>query len=174
MVAVILVLGGLSLVLPPGRPLAYRVARHFGLINRPAPLQPGDKLPAVTLNTVGGTPIVVRRKPGRGMLIDIFASWCVPCQGEMTALVSVAPLLQREGVDVVGIDRQESPSRVAEVVQTYKIPYPVYINDGGDAAAALDERVIPTTIFVDRHSVVRLVFMGPLSKGDLLAAAKEI
>lgn len=105
------------------------------------------------------------------MLINVFAGWCEPCRYELPALASVAPRLEREGVDVVGIDQAESAAQVERVTQVFDLRYPTYIDVDRSTQTMLGARIIPTTIVVDRNAVVRYEHAGPLDASGFLAAA---
>jgi thiol-disulfide isomerase/thioredoxin len=175
---VAIVLGG-SLISSPGKPsLAYRALRHFGIIslNRPDPPIPGRKLITqnASLEPIGTAPARLEREPGHAMLIDIFASWCPPCHDELAALSVASGKLKQAGIQLVGIDREESPGQVRALVADYHLSYPVYIDTGYDPSWASIPRVIPTTILVDKRGIVRYVHAGPLNAMQLLQLMKTV
>jgi cytochrome c biogenesis protein CcmG/thiol:disulfide interchange protein DsbE len=175
LLAVLMLVAAAFLAPQPSTPsLAYRALRRFGFVleaNAPPPMA-GRRLGRVALSSVGGDPVNLLPHTGRSMLIDVFASWCPPCRAELGALAEIAPRLKNAGIDVVGVDQEESAAQVRAVEQAYGISYPIYIDDGS-AKSALGARIIPTTIFVDKHDVVRFVHAGPLNASQLLALARS-
>jgi len=107
------------------------------------------------------------------MLINVFTSWCPSCNEEMPALSHAAPALARDGIDVVGIDQAESSEQVQRFVQAYDVHYPVYIDADSSTRKLLGARIIPTTLFVDRRGIVRLVHVGPLDVASFLTLARD-
>lgn len=107
------------------------------------------------------------------MLIDVFATWCPPCRDELAALATIAPRLERSGIDIRGIDQAESSIQVEAAVRAYGIRYPVFVDPGDDASWVSTARVIPTTILLDRQGIVRFVHAGPLTGSQILAIVRE-
>jgi cytochrome c biogenesis protein CcmG, thiol:disulfide interchange protein DsbE len=170
-VALLFLMAAASLV-PGVRPLVHRAAVHFGFVPPPPAVSAGQPLDPISLVALDGAPVSLGEHAGRGLLINVFTSWCPSCNEEMPALAHAAPLLQREGIDVVGIDQAESSDRVERFLQTYGINYPVYIDTDQTTRSRLGARVIPTTVFVDRHNVVRYVHVGPLDVTAFVAMAR--
>jgi cytochrome c biogenesis protein CcmG, thiol:disulfide interchange protein DsbE len=167
--ALFLVAAALS---PPARPFVREAAYHLGLLSSPPPLERGKPLGGISVLTLDGSSFVLHPRAGHAMLINVFATWCPPCQEETPLLVSLAPSLRRAGVDVVGVDQAESPGKVEQFAATYRLPYPVYIDQNHTTSITLDARVIPTTLVVDRRDVVRFVHVGPLDTSQLLAMSR--
>jgi peroxiredoxin len=161
-------------LLPAARPMEYRVARHFGIIGAPPPATPGQPLASLSLASLEGTPVSFSDRPGRSLVINVFTSWCPSCNQEMPAISSATASLNREGVDVVGIDQAESSEQVRRFIASYNLTYPVYIDTNQSTRTLLDARVIPTTVFVDRHDIVRYVHVGPLDTKDFVSMAKTV
>ncbi len=158
---------------PGVRPFAYRVARHFGFVSPPPPLKSGQALASVPLRTLDGDAASLPGdRAGHAMLINVFTSWCPSCNQEMPALSRAAPALARDGIEVVGVDQSESGDRVKQFLQAYGVTYPVYIDADSSTRRSLDARVIPTTLFVDRHGVVRYIHAGPLDVAAFLSLAR--
>lgn len=119
-----------------------------------------------------GAPAGIERHDGRGLILNVFATWCVACNDETPGLARTAVDLQRAGIDVVGIDQAESAARVRRFIAAYRLAYPVYIDTDQVTRTLLDARFIPTTVFVDRRGIVRYVYTGPLEARQLVAMAR--
>ncbi|MBV8148857.1 MAG: TlpA family protein disulfide reductase [Candidatus Eremiobacteraeota bacterium] len=157
---------------PPARPFLREAAYRLGVLSTPRPLERGKPLGEISLVALDGSKVFVRPRPGHALLINVFATWCPPCQAETPLLVSVAPSLERSGVDVVGVDQADSISQVERFTSAFAVPYPVYVDQNWTTKITLDARVIPTTLLVDRRDIVRYVHSGPLDSSDLLAMSK--
>ncbi len=169
-VAALLVL--LAALSPPGRPFLRQAAYRLGLRSMAKPPEPGKPLDSLSLLALDGSTVLVRPRTGHAMLINVFATWCPPCQLETPMLVGLAPTLLRSGVDIVGVDQAESPPQVERFASTYAVPYPLYIDENSVTTIALDARVIPTTLLVDRHDIVRYIHVGPIDSAELLAMTR--
>jgi cytochrome c biogenesis protein CcmG, thiol:disulfide interchange protein DsbE len=170
LIAALLVLA--AALSPPARPFVRQAAYRLGLLRDPQPLERGRPLNGFSVVTLDGSSVVLHPRPGHAMLINVFATWCPPCQAETPLLVSLAPALQRAGVDVVGVDQAESLPQVERFTSAYGVPYPVYVDQNQTTKITLDARVIPTTLLVDRRDIVRFVYIGPLDSSEMLAMSK--
>lgn len=145
----------LVLVLAAG----MRVAHHF---NTPRPLHPGDRLSPISLLSLTGQNVTLK-PAGRPQVINVFATWCMPCRMETPQLAVLAKALQARGVDVVGIDQQEAAAQVDRFRTDFSLRYPLYIDGGNLTHTVLGARVIPETLYVDAGGIIRWVHEGPLS-----------
>ena len=152
--------------------LALLAVRHH--YAHPHTLHTGDRLVPIALLSLDGSRTSLAAS-GRPQVINVFATWCPPCRAEMPAFAKSALKWKARGIDVVGIDQQESAAAVWKFAQLFALPYPVFIDAGNVTHDILGARMIPTTIFVDGSGVIRWERSGPLDGADLksLAAVAE-
>jgi peroxiredoxin len=163
----------LLLVLALARPAsmdAYRVARHFGFIAAPPPLQAGDRLVLAGLNTLDGSTAELQAS-GHPMVINIFATWCAPCNSEVHDLSVAARALHARHIEVVGIDRAEPAAVVAAYAARNRLAFPLYVDRAEVTNARLAARFIPTTVFVNADGTIREIYAGPLNSKAFIALA---
>ncbi len=103
---------------------------------------------------------------GKPHLVNLFASWCVPCITEMALLKQ----LQAEGVAIVGIDIRDRPDALARFLDNNDDPF-VAIGADNDSIAqmALGSSGVPETFVVDRHGIIRRQYIGGLTASNLPA-----
>ena len=108
---------------------------------------------------------------GRAHLVNLFASWCVPCITELPLLKQ----LQSEGVPIVGIDVRDRPEALTAFLADHGDPF-IAIGDDRDSAAqmAFGSSGVPETFVVDRHGVVRRQFIGGITARDLPEVRREL
>lgn len=101
---------------------------------------------------------------GKPHLVNLFASWCVPCITEMALLKSLA----NQGVAIVGIDVRDRPEDLAAFLARNGDPF-VAIGADRDSAAqlALGSSGVPETFVVDGRGIVRRQFIGGIRESDL-------
>ncbi|MBR0662155.1 TlpA family protein disulfide reductase [Roseomonas oryzicola] len=89
---------------------------------------------------------------GRGVVINLWATWCPPCVAEMPALDRLAAALARENIDILPLssDRGGAPVVQAFYERTQVRNLGVWLDPRGAAARALGARGLPTTVIVDR------------------------
>ena len=135
------------------------------------PVSAGQRFPELTFSSLAGQPAILKPAPGRITVVNVFATWCPPCKAETPDLVAFAKAAGSKGVDVIGIDQQESPVQVSAFAQRYGIAYPLMIDAGRQTKDVLGAHIIPRTIVIDGSGVVRAVVSGPMTAAQMRAAA---
>jgi thiol-disulfide isomerase/thioredoxin len=125
----------------------------------------GKPLPDFAVKTMNGAASSVKKqfKPGRSTLINIWATWCVPCAKEMPELQRMRSSLAARGVDLIGINVDtEKGANIKGYVANKRVTYPTVI--GGVTAIeqiyATDELSVPLTILVDDKGIVTDLIPG--------------
>ncbi len=112
----------------------------------------GAAVPELRFSTADGTVRSLADYAGQGVVLNLWATWCVPCVAEMPALDALARLMANDGVAVLALssDRGGAPS-VERFYRDKNIQsLPVLLDPRGDAARAVGARGIPTTLLIDR------------------------
>ena len=140
-----------ALSLRPGRDIHELPS---AMIEKPAPAFDlpglGDSAP-LALNALKGHPVV----------INFFASWCVPCRIEHPLLMRLA---QQNRIPLYGIDYKDKPEDGTRLLATYGDPYRLAGMDR-DGRTGLDFGVygVPETYVIDAGGIIRKRFVGPLT-----------
>ena len=101
---------------------------------------------------------------GKPRLLNLFASWCVPCAGEAPVLAE----LRRRGVEIDGIAIRDTPGGVGAFLQRYGNPYSRIGSDPTSRAQlALGSAGVPETFVIDSRGVMRLQHVGPIYESDI-------
>jgi cytochrome c biogenesis protein CcmG/thiol:disulfide interchange protein DsbE len=101
---------------------------------------------------------------GRPRLVNIFASWCVPCITE----VRVLQQLKRRGVVVDGIAVRDRPAEVADFLARNGDPYERIGSDPQSRLQiALGASGVPESFVVDGKGIIRYQHIGPIEEGDV-------
>ena len=131
------------------------------LINKPAPefnLPPveglskdGSQMPGFAHSDLSGKVSVV----------NVFASWCVPCRQEHPLLEELAKV---DGIQLVGINYKDKPENARRFLGSLGNPYDrIGADSGGRAAIDWGVYGVPETFIVDEKGMIRYKFIGPLS-----------
>jgi len=107
-----------------------------------------------------GLPVTLTARRNHVLLVNVFATWCVPCQSEMPALAALDRHIPK-GVEILGIDQGEPASRVSGFTRAMNIRYPILL-DSSLATSALGATLIPTTIVIGSDGRVTNIVKGPL------------
>jgi cytochrome c biogenesis protein CcmG/thiol:disulfide interchange protein DsbE len=101
----------------------------------------------------------------RVTLVNLFASWCVPCREEAPEL---AELARARGVHLIGIAYKDKPEAARAFLNEYGNPFDrVGLDTDGRAGIEWGISGVPETFVLDRHGVVRGRF-GPLTPDGLV------
>ena len=118
------------------------------------PLALAAQLPAVTLKDLSGKTVRTDTlsNNGKPMIIDFFATWCKPCNRELSAISEVYEEWQEEtGVKLIAIsiDQAHNINKVKPLVDQLGWPYEVLLDPNSDFKRALGVQLIPYVLVVD-------------------------
>jgi thiol-disulfide isomerase/thioredoxin len=109
---------------------------------------------------------------GRPTLVNIFASWCGPCEREMPMLIAAADA--NPDIAFLGIDHLDRLEDGREFVDRLGVSFPTIHDLDGDVAAAVGARGMPTTVGFDADGVLVARAVGELTEGSLEALLDEL
>ncbi len=112
------------------------------------------QVPSVTLKSIDGKTVKTDTlsNGGKPFIIDFFATWCKPCNRELSAIADVYDDWQKEtGVKViaVSIDQAQNINKVKPLVDNHGWPYEVLLDPNGEFKRALGVQMIPYTLIID-------------------------
>ncbi len=107
-------------------------------------------------------------RAGRATVVNVFASWCVPCREEAPALKALSATLARSGQRLVGIAYKDQPDRTARFLKEEGNPFAAVGADaGGRTGIDLGVYGVPETYVVAGDGTVRAKIVGPLTADNL-------
>jgi len=127
-------------------------------------------LPAVQGTTLDGASLAVSTFRGHVVVLNVWASWCVPCRSETPALAASAASLAPTGVRVVGMDENDTPADAQAFARSAGSDYPS-LRDDGMLLAELAEwlpAALPGTLIVDPDGRVAARVVGAVTQTELL------
>jgi len=108
---------------------------------------------------------------GKPRLLNIFASWCVPCIAEAPVLAE----LERRGVAIDGIAIRDKPEDVADFLQRNGDPYQRIGADlQSSVQVALGSSGVPESFIVDGRGVIRYQHVGAIMPQDVATVLAEV
>ena len=130
----------------------------------------GQRLPMLTLNDLDGRPHRLNDYRGRRVLLNFWATWCVPCLNEMPALQQAQQKFGKNGVIVVGI-AMDSADRVRSFLAEHPVNYPILLGDMSAPSTALrlgnTREVLPFSVLIDADGRMIDAHTGALSSHQL-------
>lgn len=108
------------------------------------------------------------------VMVDLFATWCPPCQQETPVLREIAATYRERGLLVVGISVGELASTVDSYGQRYALGYPLLVDVNSELFRAAGAGGIPTKILLDANGRVLRVVTGPLTLASATALVDEL
>ena len=128
----------------------------------------GEAAPNFTLPSLqdGKGSISLASYKGTPVLVNFWATWCVPCKDEMP-LLEAAHKKWASKVQFVGIDRQDYKPDALRFAQDTRVTYPLAADPDATLDGAYRLRGMPTSVFIDRNGRIVERVTGPLTRSQL-------
>ena len=125
-----------------------------------APASDEPTLPGYTMETLD-------EYRGRVVVVNFWATWCLPCRAEMPSLQAAYHKYQDQGVVVLGVNVGDSTAEILDYAEQKGLTFPLLIDPRRQVARESGVRVLPTTLFVDRQGEERHRHLGSLTESIL-------
>jgi peroxiredoxin len=129
-----------------------------------------------TLPDLDGNDYRLTQHIGQGpVLINFWATWCIPCRAEMKQLKKLYKKYRGKGLQIVSIsiDDPKTVSRVKGTVKSNRYPFTVLLDTNGEVFKLYQGLNPPLSVLIDRKGQVVSSFTG-YRKGDEAKLEKEI
>lgn len=114
----------------------------------------GSKLPAFTIEDDAGKTRDLRSFKGP-LLVNVWASWCAPCERELPVLARLHQVWRPRGVTVVGVSVDAIKTGPRRLIDKYRLPFEVVYDHANQAADLLAVKIIPSTFVYNRkHELI--------------------
>ncbi len=125
------------------------------LLDRPAPPLAGPLL--------RGGSFDLGQWRGEVVVVNVWASWCIPCQREQPLLVSTYEQLAPRGLEMVGINVRDEPKTARAFLERYgQAPWPSVMDPDGRRAVDWGTFALPETYLVNRDGTIVAKAVGEL------------
>ena len=112
------------------------------------------------LKTTDGRTLGPRDFPGHVVVVDFWATWCVPCHLQAQILAPVVRELKGNGVQFLAADMGEPEGVVRSYLEQHPIPYPVLLDIDGKISDDLGITALPTLMVLDKSGGLRYLQAG--------------
>ena len=129
-----------------------------------------------TLHDVDGQTVRLSDYTGKVVLIDFWATWCVPCEAEIPHLESLYGANKDKGLVVLGIsmDGPETIAAVGPFARKYNLSFPVLLDEETRVVGIYNQkRTAPLSVLIDRGGKIARVRSG-YSAGDEKLIADDV
>lgn len=136
------------------------------LSSSPSPRE-GFLAPDFTLDTLDGNKITLSDLRGKIVVVNFWATWCLPCREETPALEKAYEQYKHSGMVILGLNltNQDSVNDVEFFVQEFGLTYPILLDQDGSVGYLYQVKGLPTTFFINREGTIRTVLVGgPMSE----------
>ena len=119
---------------------------------------------------INGNKAKVTDLRGKIVVLNFWATWCIPCRAEMPLLVQADKEYAPRGVTFVGasLDDRQTRSKIPDFVNEFKIAFPIWV---GASTMDLDDlklgQALPATAFLDREGRIVARILGQITKEEL-------
>ncbi len=130
--------------------------------------QIGKPAPAFSLpHLVNGEEVSLERYRGKPVVINFFASWCLPCKDEAPVLEQTWKQHRGEGLVVLGVDAQDFRGDGRRFARRYGLTYPIVYDGKGSTLGRYGLTGFPETYFVGRDGkIVAQKVVGGIDVND--------
>jgi cytochrome c biogenesis protein CcmG/thiol:disulfide interchange protein DsbE len=132
-------------------------------------LAPEFSIPLFT----GGT-FTLSEQRGQVVVVNFWASWCVPCRQEAPVLENTWRKYKERGVVFVGVDYVDSESEALKFIQEFNVTYPNGIDIGTETSRKYHIQGVPETYFVGKDGQLYGNHIGPIDAPTLSAKLEEL
>jgi thiol-disulfide isomerase/thioredoxin len=132
----------------------------------------GSLAPDFELETLSGERLRLQDLQGTPVVINFWATWCLPCEAEM-------PLFQESyerypGLEVLAINFAEPTSDVQAFVDKHELEFKILLDPRAIVQSLYRVRGYPTTVFVDGEGLVQGIHIGVLNQRQLKSYLEQI
>ena len=148
----------------------------FGLLSKgEAQIAVGEPVPDRELPVLGGEGSgSIADYRGRWVLVNLWASWCVPCRAEAPELDRFARRYRQRSVTVVGINVQDNSDDALAFLDEFETTYPQLRSVGDERSEAFGSTGVPENFLVDPKGRLALIWPGPVDERILRESVDPI
>ena len=126
----------------------------------------GDQAPLFSLPSLEDKTTTVQNRiqleqfRGQVVLVDFWASWCLPCRRSFPVLDALYQKFHDKGFVIIGLDEDRNRSAGKKFIQQWPVTFPLAWDAGGTVARAYRLRGMPSSYLIDKKGIVRYAWIG--------------
>jgi peroxiredoxin len=172
-----LALAVLTLAVPLPWPWTSRSATAPAAACQVGNVKPADL--SFTMKDMSDRDVRLSDFKGKVILLDFWATWCVPCKFEIPGFVELQKKYEKDGLQVIGVSVDDTLEKLRPFVKEFKMNYPVLQGLGHDDVQEAYGPVvaIPTSVVITRDGLICARYTGlpptKSSEGSLEQRVKD-
>ena len=152
--------------------LGDRIGKDPTLVDSPLLGKPGPAFDLPRIDTAGR--VRSTDLTGRIVVVNFWASWCVPCREETPALEAFYQRYQPDGVELVGIGYDDRRGDALAFRRKLGGTWPIVDDPGGRVALDFGVRGVPETFVIDERGTIMAKLIGAVGPGTLESIVEQI
>jgi thiol:disulfide interchange protein DsbD len=135
----------------------------------------GTPMPGATVKTLDGGMLDLQSMRGKVVVIDFWATWCVPCMSEIPTFAALNKQYKASGLEVLALATDpEGEAKVKPFVKAHPMAYSVGLADAATALAFGVGDSLPVTILVDKQGRIRFTHNGITEKSAFETEIRQL
>jgi thiol-disulfide isomerase/thioredoxin len=163
-----LTLAALVAVAGPGTRTVSAGPDPLAALNIPL-LDPPVVAPALVAPMLDGRLLSLDQLRGHVVILNFWATWCIPCREKMPAFQRLHLDYQARGLRVVAVNYRESRGEVEGFARQHGFSFPIVLDEDGAVARRFAVRGLPVTFLLDRNGSILWKAIGAREWGGALA-----
>lgn len=130
----------------------------------PARVEVGFEAPSYAARDLRGDSVSLAHLRGKPVLLNVWATWCLPCKEEIPYLESLYAKHAADGLQIVGvsIDARGDESKIESFARDFRMTYAIWRDPDERVNARFLAIGVPSTYLIDRDGVLRWKHLGTL------------
>ncbi len=123
-----------------------------------AQVKKGKPAPEISLKDISGQTVSLSSFKGKVVLIDFWASWCMPCRKNNPKLVALYEKFKGEGFEILGVSIDKDNADWKTAIEKDKLTWTQVVDNAGwNAQSTIDYGIegIPASFLVDQEGIIR-------------------
>ncbi|HEY2986335.1 MAG TPA: TlpA disulfide reductase family protein [Candidatus Binatia bacterium] len=123
-------------------------AVNYKLVPNLEPMKDSSPTPDFSLPDPAGKKVSLKNFRGKLVLLNFWATWCVPCREEMPAMERLYQQFRSKGFTIVAVDVKDDPKQALPFLKELKITYPVMLDTDGEVGLLYGAWGLPATYLI--------------------------
>lgn len=139
--------------------------------------QKGFLAPDFTLSNLEDETVQLSNFKGNIVMVNVWASWCKPCQYEMPAMQRIHEKYSESGLVILAVNNtyQDNFSDVVDFIDKNNLTFPILLDRTGEVSKLYQVQALPSTYFIDQYGIISEVIIGgPMSEALIESKILEL